>query len=126
MGKFYSTDLRERVVLAVEDGMSRHQAASRFNVSPSSAVRWHKTYVETGALDAAPQGGDQRSGRIEALKDVIFELIDKRKDITLEEICAHLKDNFGERFVVSTVHRFFHRHGVTFKKNGACRGTRAA
>lgn len=126
MGKFYSSDLRERVVLAVEGGLSRHQAAAWFNVSPSSAIRWHKSWRETGAVSAAPQGGDQRSGRIEALKDVIFELIDNRKDITLEEICAHLEESHGERFVISTVHRFFQRHGVTFKKNGACRGTRTA
>lgn len=123
MGKFYSADLRERVVLAVESGLSRHQAAARFDVSPSSAIRWHKSWRETGAFSAAAQGGDQRSGRIEALKDVILNLIDKQKDITLEEICAYLEDSHGERFVVSTIHRFFQRHGVTLKKNGARRRT---
>jgi transposase len=126
MGKFYSSDLRERVVAAIDAGMTRHQAAARFGVSPSSAIRWHKGWCETGAFAPQPQGGDQRSGRIEALKEVILSLIKARKDITLEEICVHLEERHGERFVVSTVHRFFQRHKITFKKNGSCRGARAA
>ena len=126
MGKCYSSDLRERVVVAIDKGLSRHQAAARFGVSPSSAIRWHKTWRETGSYGPQPQGGDQRSGRIEALKDVVLGLIKTRKEITLEEICAHLDEHHGERFVVSTIHRFFQRHNITFKKNGPCRGTRAA
>ncbi len=33
-------DLRHRLVVAVEDGMSRRSAAKRFGVSPSTAIRW--------------------------------------------------------------------------------------
>ncbi len=40
MGKPMSMDLRERVVAAVDGGMSRHKAAERFGVSVSSAIRW--------------------------------------------------------------------------------------
>ena len=39
MPKPYSVDLRERVVMAVEDlGLSRRQAAAHFGVSYSSAI----------------------------------------------------------------------------------------
>ncbi|MDE2487042.1 MAG: IS630 family transposase, partial [Alphaproteobacteria bacterium] len=40
MGEARSIDLRERVVTAVATGMSRRQAAARFAVSVSSAIRW--------------------------------------------------------------------------------------
>ena len=40
MGSPYSLDLRERVVAAVAGGMSRAEAARRFRVSHSSAIRW--------------------------------------------------------------------------------------
>jgi transposase len=39
MSKPYSLDLRERVVESVEAGASRHEAAERFEVSVSSAIR---------------------------------------------------------------------------------------
>jgi transposase len=40
MGAARSVDLRERVVAEVLAGASRRQAAARFKVSPSSAIRW--------------------------------------------------------------------------------------
>ena len=39
MGKSYSADLRERVIGFIETGRSRRQAALRFGVSPSFAVK---------------------------------------------------------------------------------------
>ena len=45
MGKPYSLDLRDRVVVAVEhEGMSRRQAAARFGVSYSVAIAWVKRF----------------------------------------------------------------------------------
>jgi transposase len=40
MPKSLSGDLRERVIEAVEAGASRREAAERFEISPSSEVRW--------------------------------------------------------------------------------------
>ena len=40
MAKALSVDLRDRVVAAVEGGLSRRKAAERFGVSISSAIRW--------------------------------------------------------------------------------------
>ena len=40
MPKAYSGDLRDRVIEAVETGASRREAAERFEVSASSAVKW--------------------------------------------------------------------------------------
>ena len=40
MSKPLSIDLRERLVSAVEGGMSRRSAAKLFSVAPSTAIKW--------------------------------------------------------------------------------------
>jgi transposase len=50
MGKPYSMDLRERVVAAVEkEGLSRHQAASRFDLGVTTVINWVRRFRETGS-----------------------------------------------------------------------------
>jgi len=44
MAKALSQDLRDRVVAAIDDGLSRRGAAARFGVSVSSAIRWHQQF----------------------------------------------------------------------------------
>jgi transposase len=119
MAKPLSQDLRLRVVGAIEAGMSRRAAASRFGVAPSAAIKWHALWRKTGAVQPEPQGGDRRSDRIEALAEPILALVDQKADITLAEIAQHLACHHGQRFAPSVVHRFFERRGITFKKNGA-------
>jgi len=75
-----------RLIAAVESGMSRRAAAERFGVAVASAIRWVRAWRSTGATCARPQGGDQRSHRIEAFRDVILALIDAQVDITLVEL----------------------------------------
>src|SRR5438552_9305937 len=53
MPKAYSGDLRERVIEAVETGASRREAAERFEVSVSSAVKWLQRWRESRS--AAPK-----------------------------------------------------------------------
>ena len=64
------------------------------------------------------QGGDRRSQRIEAHAEAVLALVDETPDMTLSEIATHLEDGHGVRVSQSTVWRFFHRRGITFKKNG--------
>lgn len=119
MGKPLSTDLRSRLVAAVAGGLSRRAAAERFGVSAASAVRWVQTVTTTGSVDAKPQGGDTRSHRIEAVRDVILGAVQAQKDISLVELAELLRTDHGASFAASTVWRFLDRHGMTFKKNRA-------
>jgi transposase len=50
MGKAHSEDLRQRVVAEVAAGVSRRQAAERFKVGISSAIRWVSLKEETGGV----------------------------------------------------------------------------
>lgn len=66
MTKPLSVDLLERVVAAVDGGLSRRKAAERFEVSMSSAIHWTAQVRRTGDVRPRRVGGDKRSKRIEA------------------------------------------------------------
>src|SRR5215470_9966695 len=113
MAKALSIDLRDRLIAAVANGMSRRQAAERFGVSAASAVRWCALKRDTGSPAAKPQGGDRLSHRIEAQADLIMALVDATSDITLVELQAALAE-CGHHFGIGTLWRFFDRRGVTW------------
>ncbi len=119
MTKPLSIDLRQRLVSAVDGGMSRRSAAARFGVAVSTAIKWADQWRRTGDVRPRPQGGDYRSQRIEAHAGEILALIEARPDITLGEIALHLDETHGLRVAQSTVWRLLDRHGITFKKNRA-------
>ena len=119
MAKPLSDDLRSRLIAAVDGGMSRRAAAERFGVAAASAVRWVHAWRTTGAARAKPQGGDKRSHRIEAYRDVILAAIEVQVDITLVELTEMLRREHGASFAPSTVWRFLDRHAMTVKKNRA-------
>ena len=110
-----SDDLRRRVVTAVDDGMSRRGATKRFSIAPSTAIKWVRAWRLTGSYRPRPQGGDRRSQRIEARAETVLALVAETPDMTLAEIAAHLDSEHGLRVSQSTVWRFFHRRGITFK-----------
>lgn len=119
MAKSFSEDLRERLIRAVEAGASRRAAAERFGVSAASAIRWVREWRTTGARRAKPQGGDRRSHRIEAYRDILLAAIEAKVDITLVELAEMLRGEHGAVFAPSTIWRFLDRHAMTVKKNGA-------
>lgn len=119
MTKSISEDLRSRVIAAVNGGMSRRAAAARFGVAAASAVRWVRDWRETGSTRAKPQGGDMRSQRIAAYRDVILGAIEQQVDITLVELVEMLRSEHEAVFAPSTIWRFLDRHSMTVKKNGA-------
>jgi transposase len=114
-----SNDLRCRLVAAVSGGMSCRAAAARFGVAASTAVKWVQRWRATGSAAPHRQGGDKRSGRIEAHAGEILGLIAGKVDMTLVEIAEHLACAHGEGFAQSTIWRFLDRHDQTFKKNRA-------
>lgn len=119
MTKPLSTDLRERLVSAVDGGMTRRSAAKRFGVAASTAIKWVDQWHRTGDVEPRPQGGDHRSHRLEAHAEEILELIEETPDITLSELAEHLDEMHGVKAAQSTIWRLLDRHGMTFKKNRA-------
>ena len=114
MAKALSFDLRRRVVDAIEHGLSCRQAAQRFGVSASSAIRWLDRLKKQGDVAAKRQGGDRKSGRIEAEADFLLGEVARTPDVTL----AELQEKLQARGVgVGTLWRLFDRRRITFKKS---------
>jgi len=126
MAKSLSVDLRRRVVDAVEQGASCRAAAERFGVGVSSAIRWVQRARTRGDLEPDKRGGNQRSHRIDAHRDLILGWIEEAPDLTLVEIGDRLNDTVGFRPLPSIVCRFFQRHGVTRKKRRRTLPSRSA
>ena len=116
MPKSYSEDLRERVVQVVEAGATRQAAAARFRVSASSAIRWVQRWRASGEIAAKPRGGS--ASPLEDHEAVLLGLASEQPDLTLDELCAVLKERQITTSRVS-IWRFFSRHGLSFKKNSA-------
>lgn len=116
MARAYSADLRVRVVVEVEGGSSRREAAERFGVSASSAIRWSQQAAETGSVAPKPSGGS--ISPLERHGDLLLELVKGQPDLTLDEVVAALRraDIAGSR---SAVWRFYARHQISFKKKPA-------
>jgi transposase len=117
MSKALSLDLRTRVLAAIAGGLSCRQAAQRFGVSASSAIRWRGLERRQG--DARPKalGGDRRSGRIEARAGLILGLVEATPDITLEELRTALAAR-GVAVGYGSLWRFFARRRITRKTYG--------
>lgn len=116
MAKALSMDLRRRVVAAVEQGLSCRQAAERFGISAASAIRWYGRLKARGEVAPQKQGGDRRSGRIEAEAAFILGEVSATPDITLAELRAKLAAR-GVSVGIGTLWRFFDRRRITFKKS---------
>jgi transposase len=123
MAKSLSVDLRERVIAVIDGGVSRRQAAARFGVSVSSAIRWHALALRSGDATPKRQGGDRRSGRIEAHAGVILDAVAKQSDITLAEL-RELLAGRGVSVGIATLWRFFARRKITLKKSPGMRPSR--
>ena len=108
-----SNDLHHRLV-AVE-GASRRSAVKRFASHPRAHPldgQWERD----GHVSPRPQGGDNRSHRMEAFAAEVLNLVDETPDITLAEIAEYLEGTHGLRTSQSAVRRLLDRHGMTFKK----------
>ena len=116
----YSNDLRSRVVAEVAAGTSRREAARRYKVSPSSAKRWAELYGETGSVDPRPRGGKSRSP-LEPHVDSVLALVAKEPDLTLREFEQRIFEELDLSISERSIRRFFARHGINCKKNGARR-----
>jgi putative transposase len=110
-----SQDLRDRIVRAVESGSSIRQAALRFDVSPSAAVKLMQRVRETGSPAPARFGGHRRP-ILDEHEALVRAIIEDEPDITLIEIQAELRRRGVVVRAASTIHRWLRRADLTHKK----------
>jgi transposase len=115
MGKPYSMDLRERVIAAIEGGMSTRAAAARFSIGIATAGAWARLKRATGAVRPAKQGKPKGSV-LDAHADFILRALKETPDTTLDEMVERLRDERAVTVVRTAVWKFLDRHEQTHKK----------
>lgn len=115
MARPYSTDLRVRVIEAIESGLSTRAAAARFAIGIATAGAWHRCWRRTG--EAKPgRLGNPGGSKLDPHEEFVLGLIAAQKDIALHEIAERLLAAHGLAVQPSTVWYFLDKHGMTFKK----------
>ena len=115
MGRAYSKDLRERVVAAVEGGMSRRQAAGRYNVAISTVIDWVDRFRETGSVAPGKMGGHKPKALSGAHRAWLIARC-KEKDFTLMGLVNELLDQRGLKVDYRSVWNFVHEENLSYKK----------
>jgi transposase len=115
MARALGVDLRSRVLKASEEGASARQAAARFEVGISSAIRWIAR-AKIGEFTPRPQGW-RRGSRLDAHEAFIVGLIEERKDITLNEMVERLAADRSVRIGRSALSDWLRGRDWTFKKS---------
>src|SRR3546814_17988247 len=119
MARAYSIDLRERVVAAVErEGLSRHAAAARFGVAPSSAIKWVQRHRATGSVAPGRIGGHKPRVLRGEHRDWLLERA--TRDFTLRGLVAALAGR-GGKGESRQVWEVVHAAGVSFEKQRCAR-----
>jgi transposase len=111
-----SLDLRLRIVRAVERGSSIRQAARRFAVSPSAAIKLMQRVRRTGSPAPARFGGHRRP-LLAPHEGDLRRLVAATPDLTLAELQAELERRCGIVAGLSTIHNTLRRIGLRHKKS---------
>ena len=115
MARPYSNDLRERVIDALNSGLSCRAVAERFGVSVSAVVKWSQRFRATGTVSPKRMGG-HRPLALAAERDWLLQRINSETNVSLRRLQSEL----AERGIVvsyGAVWNFVHREGLSHKKN---------
>jgi transposase len=114
MAGAYSTDLRSRVLAAIEAGESPDAAARRFAVGRSTAYRWVAAARDEGRREAKPMGGGPEPAITGAAEAALRRMLAGNDNhLTLAECRDRLAAETGVRVHPWTVGRALRRMGWT-------------
>jgi transposase len=119
-----SNDLRERIIGAVEAGMSCNAAAKVYDVAISTVIKLVQRWKTTGSFEAKPMGG-YRGHKLSKHTELVQGLIKEKPDITLAELRAKLKAH-KIKVGQTSIFRFLKHLNLSYKKNRSRQRARAA
>jgi len=111
--KVYPAEFRYLVVREVLGGMSCNAAAEFYDMAASTVVNWVKRWKEDGHIVPDEVGGS--TSPLDEHVAFLQDAIEKKPDFTLKEI-VFLLLGIGVHTSITSVWRFFDRHGFTNKK----------
>jgi transposase len=117
-GQSYSSDLRSRVLAAIDGGNPAQAVARQFQVSVSYIYKALGRRRMTGETEARPQR-NQQTLKLKDLHDAIAAEVARRSDVTLAELRAWLLTAHGVTASLGLMHKTLARLGLTLKKSRA-------
>ena len=105
----YSTDLRERVLVAVEAGESPDMVAEEFMVGRSSVYRWIAAARDEGRRVPKPMGGGPQPIIRDKIEVTLRRLLEANNHLTLVECRDQLATETGVRVNPWTIGRALRR-----------------
>jgi transposase len=123
MGYGHSLDLRRRIIEAVEAGASARQAARRFAVSPSSAIKLVQRWRASGSYGPGQVGG-QKKRRLSGREDWLHGVLAEQPDITLAELQRRLAEE-GIGISLQAINTTLRALGYSYKKKPTGGGARS-
>jgi transposase len=114
---FYSLDLRQRIVDAVERGTETIESIARlFSVSESFIYKLLRQKLERGDIAPLPHGGGAEAKLKEDELNTLRQLVEEFPDATLDELRAKVKKKTGVEASVPTIWRALESLGLSRKK----------
>ena len=114
--KQYSVDLRERLLGAIDAGLSQAEASRLFGVGTSTITRWRQQRQASGSLAPKPRPG--RPPVIgPAHAATLRAQIAQEPDATLAAHCAQWVQEQGVQLSIASMSRAIGRLGITLKKS---------
>jgi transposase len=114
--KQYSVDLRERLLGAIDAGLSQAEAARLFGVGTATIERWRRRQRESGSLAPRPRPGRPRCIAPQHGAALTAQ-VHAHPDATLAEHCAQWEATQGVRVSEATMSRALARLGWPLKKS---------
>jgi transposase len=115
-GQSYSSDLRSRVLAAVDGGSPARSVAQLFQVSLSYVYKALARREATGETEARPQRNHQEP-KLKDLHAAIAAEVARRPDVTLNELRAWLLATHQVPASLGLMHQTLARLGLTLKKS---------
>ena len=114
--KQYSVDLRERLLGAIDAGLSQAEAARLFGVGTATIERWRRRQRESSSVAPRVRSGWPRC-IVPLQLAVLRAQVHDHPDATLAEHCAWWEAAQGVRLSPATMSRALARLGWPLKKS---------
>jgi len=116
--KQYSVDLRERLLGAIDAGLSQAEASRLFGVGTSTITRWRQQRRDTGSIAPKPRPGRRPAIGPEQAAALQAQVA-RHPDATLAEHCTRWEQSQAAHLSVAGMSRAIRRLGITLKKSPA-------
>lgn len=117
----YSLDLRDRIVLCLQNGSTQSQVAEQFSVSLASVQRFARQARVQGHLNPKPITGRKPIIGLQQ-QALLEELLSQQIDPKLAGVAHEWQARTGKVIGISTLHYTLQRLGYSCKKDTLCSG----